>query len=316
LIPAKAVAGPTSDGRYAWTVQLAAFRTPARTEKGWKILSKVAPEVLMPLEHWVRNPNPDFKWDRLFRLRTYAFEDRRPAEEICARIRARNLECLVVRTQRVPGLQFASQSRVAQADPKVDTTTRTAKAAQVPTEGATKTVSRRTETPSRGTAKQPGAADDVMKTAVDRQRSGAARTAKSHSPHPAYQVQLAVYKSESRAEKGWRELTQAAPDVLGKLGHAVQRTQARDSGTALYRLRTLAYADQAPARDICQKLRRRSIQCIVVSTPDHAGLVYEPSEFEKANAPPPPPRQPRASAKRQSPQRHADAGWPKDFDAY
>ena len=41
-----------------------------------------------------------------------------------------------------------------------------------------------------------------MKTAVDRQRSGATRTAKSRTPHPAYQVQLAVYKSEKRAEKG------------------------------------------------------------------------------------------------------------------
>ena len=316
VIPAKAVV-TTAGGPYAWTVQLAAFRTPARTEIGWKILHGVAPEVLAPLEHLVRNPNPNFKWDRLFRLRTYAFEKRGPADEVCARIKARKLECLVVRTQRLPGLLMASQSRVAQADPKVDSkrSTRTGTTAHVPTKGTTKSVSRRTETPVGRTAKTPVAAGDVMKTAVERQRSAATRTAKARAPHAAYQVQLAVYRTEKRAQRGWQELSRAAPDILGKLGHAIKQTGARKAGSPLYRLRTLAYADRAPARALCGKLKRRDIECIVVSTPDHAGLVYEPSEFEKAAAPPPPPPS-RAAAKRAGKQRLADSGWPKDFDAF
>jgi tetratricopeptide (TPR) repeat protein len=84
--------------------------------------------------------------------------------------------------------------------------------------------------------------------------------------------------------------------------------------TRLHRLRTLAYADRAPAQALCNKLKRRGVECFVVSTPDHAGLAYEPSEFEKADAPPPP--QPSAAATNDRNQRFADAGWPKDFSVF
>lgn len=313
VIPASAVVSPAG-GPYAWQVQLAAFRTPARTEIGWNILHRIAPEVLAPLEHFVRNPNPEFKWDRLFRLRTFAFDKRGPADEVCARIKAHNLECLVVRTQRVPGLRMASQSRVAHVDPGVDLESPTpiGATAYVSTDDTTTVVSRRTERPVGRTATAPATAGDVMKTAVDHQRWATSRTAKSGGLHAAYQVQLAAYRTENRAQRGWREIRQTAPDLLGKLGHAIDRTKSRKTGTSLHRLRTLAYADRAPAQALCAKLKRRNIECLVVSTPDHAGLVYEPSEFENAETPPPP----SAAAATDGNRRYAEAQWPKDFDAY
>ena len=316
VIPASAVV-TTAGGPYAWQVQLAAFRTPARTEIGWNILHRIAPDVLAPLEHFVRNPNPEFKWDRLFRLRTYAFEKRGPADEVCARIKAHDLECLVVRTQRVPGLRMASQSRVAQADPGVDLESPTpiGATAYVPRNDATTVVSRRTGTPARRTAKGPTTAGEVMKTAIERQRSVKSRMAKKGARHAAYQVQLAAYRTAKRAERGWREIRQAAPDLLGNLGHMIKQTETRNSGNRLHRLRTLAYADRAPAQALCGKLKRRDIECIVVLTPDHAGLVYEPSEFEKADTPPPPP-QPAAAATKDGNRRFAKARWPKDFDEF
>ena len=70
---------PGAKGPYAYTVQLAAFRTPRRAEKGRRILKRVVPELLDPLQHMIRNPNPAFKWDRLFRLRTLAFRGPGPA---------------------------------------------------------------------------------------------------------------------------------------------------------------------------------------------------------------------------------------------
>ena len=85
------------------------------------------------------------------------------------------------------------------------------------------------------------------------------------------------------------------------------------AGAGLHRLRTLAYADRAPAQALCENLKRRGVECFVVSTSDHAGLVYEPSEFEKAGTPPPP--GPNAQAADGN-QRFADAGWPKDFDVF
>ena len=60
----------------------------------------------------------------------------------------------------------------------------------------------------------------------------------------------------------------SASDILGNLGHAIKQTDVRKSSTRLYRLRTLAFADRAPAQALCAKLKRRDIECIVVSTPD------------------------------------------------
>ncbi len=324
VIPAKAVV-TTAGGPYAWQVQLAAFRTPARTEIGWNILHRIVPEVLAPLDHFVRNPNPKWKWDRLFRLRTYAFAERGPADEVCARIKARDLECLVVRTQRVPGLRMVSHSRVAHANPEVDLESPTpiGATAYVPSDDSSTVVSRRTGTPAHRTAahrtaahrtaKGPTTAGEVMKTAIERQRSVKSRMAKKRARHAAYQVQLAAYRTANRAERGWREIRRAAPDLLGNLGHMVKKTKTRTAGTGLHRLRTLAYADRAPAQALCEKLKRRDIECLVVSTLDHAGLVYEPSEFEKADTPPP---QPSAAAMKDGNQRFAEARWPKDFDAF
>jgi hypothetical protein len=128
-------------------------------------------------------------------------------------------------------------------------------------------VSRRTEPPVDRTAKAPAAAGDVTKTAVDRPRSATSRTAKSRAAHAAYQVQLAVHPTEKRAQRGWREIRHSASDILGNLGHAIKQTDVRKSSTRLYRLRTLAFADRAPAQALCAKLKRRDIECIVVSSP-------------------------------------------------
>ena len=54
----------------------------------------------------IRNPNPAFKWDRLFRLRTLAFRGPGPAKQLCASLNKRGLECLVVRTVITKTLKF------------------------------------------------------------------------------------------------------------------------------------------------------------------------------------------------------------------
>lgn len=315
IVRASAVVIATG-GPYAWQVQLAAFRTSARTEIGWKILNRVAPELLGTLAHFVRDPNPKFKWDRLYRLRTLAYAERAPADELCARIKARHLECLVVRTQRVPGLRMIPPSRVAQADRPADfdRPDPTGETAQIPPEDTMTVVSRQPVSPARRTTSAPAAAGDVMKTAVERHGAATRRTARKANSRAAYQVQLAAYRTANRAERGWREIRRAAPDLLGKLGHTVMKTEARKAGARLHRLRTLAYADRAPARALCRDLKRRGVECIVVSTPDHAGVVYEPSEFESADTPAPP--GPSAAAAKNGNRRFAEMRWPRDFDAF
>jgi hypothetical protein len=313
IIRAKAVVGPTG-GPYAWQVQLAAFRTVARSELGWKILRRKMPELLGTLEHFVRDPNPEFKWDRLFRLRSLAYAERGPADALCARIKSHNLDCLVVRTQRLPGLPMVSESRVAQADPQVDLESPTpiGATAYVPTDDTTTVVSRRTESRVTARAARSPAADDVMKTAIEGQRAATRRTARKATTRSAYQVQFAAYRTTKRAERGWREIRQAAPDLLGKLGHTVKKGGIGNDGSRLHRLRTLAYADPAPARALCENLKRRGVECLVVSTKDHAGLVYEPSEFESVETPPPP----NAAATTKANRQFAQARWPKNFAAF
>jgi hypothetical protein len=153
----------------------------------------------------------------------------------------------------------------------------------------------------------------VVATAITEQSAAARKTAKRHT---AYQVQFAAYHTGARAERGWRELRRAAPDLLGVLGHTVSKARNSKSAKQLHRLRTLAYADRAPAQALCEKLKRRDVECLVVSTRDHAGLKYEPSEFESVKTPPP---APRAAAGKDGERRVAglsESDWPKKFDAF
>ena len=296
-------------GPFAYQVQLAAFRTTARAELGWDILNRAAPNVLGSLEHFVRDPNPKFKWDKLFRLRTLAYVDRGPADALCSRLKSQNLECLVVRTQRLPGLRMASESRVAQSEIGVDLESPTpiGATAYVPKDDTTTVVSRRPVT-----RRAPATARGVVATAIAEQSAATRKAAKTYS---AYQVQFAAYHTGTRAERGWREIREAAPDLLGKLGHMISKTGTRTGAKQLHRLRTLAYADRAPAQALCDKLKRRSVECIVVSTEDHVGLIYEPSEFESVKTPPPP--APHAAAGNDDERRIAGlAGWPKEFDVF
>ena len=85
-----------------------------------------------------------------------------------------------------------------------------------------------------------------------------------------YQVQLAAYKTAGGAERGWRLLRKAAPDLLGSLGHVVVQPRGTNSTTKAtspyFRLRTADAADRLEAVRFCATLRSRGMDCIVVRT--------------------------------------------------
>ena len=303
---------PGAKGPYAYTVQLAAFRTPRRAEKGRRILKRVVPELLDPLQHMIRNPNPAFKWDRLFRLRTLAFRGPGPAKQLCASLNKRGLECLVVRTVITKTLKFETfgtskmaraggSSKMARAGSKAKgrpakrakIAAKIAKTGKTARRTAAKPVARKPDsvtssTSTRGSPAQTAAQTTAMPGSADRtahsearntasvKRSAAAfgrtipQTMHGKAAGHGYQVQLAAYKTAGGAERGWRLLRKAAPDLLGSLGHVVVQPRGTNFTTKAtspyFRLRTADAADRLEAVRLCATLRSRGMDCIVVRT--------------------------------------------------
>lgn len=78
-----------------------------------------------------------------------------------------------------------------------------------------------------------------------------------------YTVQLASYRSEGRAMRGWTELRDSAPDLLEALTPMVRRADLGGEIGTVYRLRTATTAkDEATA--LCDSLKARGIDCLVI----------------------------------------------------
>ena len=291
---------PGAKGPYAYTVQLAAFRTPKRAEKGWKILKAVVPELLNPLQHMIRNPNPSFKWDRLFRLRTLAFRVPGPATQLCASLNKSGLECLVVRTAIVKTLKFetfgggrmamagkAQRAALTEGLPAKSTNSvrsagksgKTGRRAEsrpfarkpdsVTSSVSTQPLSNRTATRPADLGRSGQRNTDSVKRSASALGATFPQTQGGQAAGPGYQVQLAAYKTANGAERGWRMLRETAPDLLGNLGYTVLQPSARfgtRKTSTYFRLRTAEAGDRIEAVRLCATLRLRGMDCIVVRT--------------------------------------------------
>jgi Flp pilus assembly protein TadD len=102
--------------------------------------------------------------------------------------------------------------------------------------------------PAPGTAAAPAAA---AKTAVAPKSEG-----------DAWLVQLASYAKPELAEKGWRELSAAAPELFANRKPLVQEGQLADQST-VWRLRTGPYAAYSEAAGFCEQLKSRGLDCYV-----------------------------------------------------
>jgi Flp pilus assembly protein TadD len=93
----------TTEPQKVYHVQLAAYRTTTRAEKGWKQLVLKAPAVLDGLDHVIVAPDPKFNAGGLLRLRSEACGTRAEANSLCDALKQRNLTCLVVQSDWGPG---------------------------------------------------------------------------------------------------------------------------------------------------------------------------------------------------------------------
>jgi Flp pilus assembly protein TadD len=78
----------------------------------------------------------------------------------------------------------------------------------------------------------------------------------------AWTVQLASYLKPEQAEKGWRELSAAAPELLADREPLVEQGRLEDE-SVVWRLRMGPYAAFSEAEGLCQRLRARGLDCFV-----------------------------------------------------
>jgi len=103
--PNLAETGPVGIFETIYRVQLAAYYSKERSEKGWRQLVLMAPDVLNGIDHVVIPPRSG---NTLFKLRTQAYMVRKEARSLCEDVKFNNLECIVVKTvqpHRKPSLR-------------------------------------------------------------------------------------------------------------------------------------------------------------------------------------------------------------------
>jgi len=111
-----------------------------------------------------------------------------------------------------------------------------------------------------------------------------------------WRIQLAAYRSRERALAAWRRLVGAQPDLLAVFTPMVERADLGAQMGVFFRLRIGPFADAAGARTLCQALKARKVDCIVVRptavaapAPKPAAEAEPPAPAQPRQAPPPPP---------------------------
>lgn len=82
------------------------------------------------------------------------------------------------------------------------------------------------------------------------------------SSQDVWLVQIASYYRPDMAEKGWTELSAAAPELFADRKHLVEQARLEDE-TIVYRLRMGPYEAYSEAADICEQLKTRGLECYV-----------------------------------------------------
>jgi hypothetical protein len=87
-----------------------------------------------------------------------------------------------------------------------------------------------------------------------------------------YTLQLASYRNEAEAAKGWQALTTDQGDLLSGLPHTVEKADlGTDKGGVYFRLKAGSFSDIKQAKSLCKDLKVRSVDCMVIeATPASA----------------------------------------------
>ena len=89
-------------------------------------------------------------------------------------------------------------------------------------------------------------------------------TAESIGGAKVYTVQLAAYRSEAEASAGWAALTSDQGDLLKGLPYHVEKADLGADKGIFFRLKAGSFSDVAKAKALCNDLKTRSVDCMVV----------------------------------------------------
>jgi cell division septation protein DedD len=78
-----------------------------------------------------------------------------------------------------------------------------------------------------------------------------------------YVVQLAALRSKDSARPAWAQMQKSHPALLGDRELAIQRVDLDDRGI-FYRVQAGFFADRAGASELCNALKARGQDCLVV----------------------------------------------------
>jgi cell division septation protein DedD len=90
-----------------------------------------------------------------------------------------------------------------------------------------------------------------------------AKYAPAKADNTAWRIQLSALRSQSNAESAWNKLQQATPDLLSELTLRVQKVEL-SKGT-FFRVQAGPLADRQSSVSLCNKLKKRNQDCLVVA---------------------------------------------------
>lgn len=105
--------------------------------------------------------------------------------------------------------------------------------------------------------------DQAMIVKPPAEKSKPVTTTQMRTLAGVYRIQIASLKSPKLAEREWSSQVKKNPDLLSKLSLTVQRAVIKNNGT-YYRVQAGPLQDRESADTLCQNLRSRGQDCIVV----------------------------------------------------
>lgn len=102
------------------------------------------------------------------------------------------------------------------------------------------------------------------KTVAAKNPEPVAKTSTTNTSGVRYRVQLGSFRNKEAAEKQWTTLTNKFASLLGNVSYRVQDVDVEDKGT-FHRLQAGTYENRSNANKLCDSLKAKKQDCLVVS---------------------------------------------------
>ena len=101
-----------------------------------------------------------------------------------------------------------------------------------------------------------------------RQYDLAVKDAEQVSVSDGFRVQLGAFKSPKNADKGWRQLLDALPDILGEMKFDtalyINKVDLGSEDDVMYTVQTKPFAEEIDAAALCSQLKSLAVDCFLV----------------------------------------------------